>query len=63
MIKGISETIKNETKQQKGEFFSMLLSTLSATLLGNLMTGKGSIRADECTITAGEDTIRAGQDF
>ena len=41
----------------------MLLSTLSATLLGNLMTGKGSIRADECKITAGEDTIRAGQDF
>ena len=63
LIKGISETIKNETKKQKGEFFSMLLGTLGATLLGNLMIGKGTIRADECTITAGEETIRVSQDF
>ena len=63
LIKGISETIKNETKKQKGEFFSMLLGTLGATLLENLMIGKGKIRADECTITAGEETIRVSQDF
>ena len=63
LIKGISETIKNETKKQKKEFFSMLLGTLGATLLRNLMTGKGTIRADECTNTAGEDTIRVSQDF
>ena len=63
LIKGISETIKNETKKQKGEFFSMLLGTLGATFLGNLMIGKGTIRADKCTITADEERIRVSQDF
>ena len=56
LIKGISETIKNEGKEQKGGFFGRLLGTLSASLLGNLLTGKGIIRA-------GEGIIRAGQDF
>ena len=40
LIKGVSETIKNEAKQQKGGFLSMLLGTLGASLLGNLLTGK-----------------------
>ena len=44
LIKGASETIKNEAKEQKGQFLSMLLDTLGA-LLGNLLTGKGAIRA------------------
>ena len=56
LIKGISKTIKNEVKEQKEEFLSMLLGTLGASLLGNILTGKGKIRA-------GEGTIRAGQDF
>ena len=56
MIKGVSETTKTEAKEQKGGFLSMLLGTLGATLLGNLLTGKGTIRA-------GEGTIRTGQDF
>ena len=43
--KGITETIKNETKEQKGGFLSMLLGTLGASLLGNLLTGKGIVRA------------------
>ena len=43
--KGVTETIKNETKEQKGEFLSMLLGTLGASLLGNLLTGKGFVRA------------------
>ena len=55
LIKGISKTIKNEAKEQKGGFFSMLLCTLSAGLLANLLTGKGTIRAGECTVTAGQD--------
>ena len=41
LIKGVSKTIKNETQEQKGEFLSMLLGTLGATLLGYLLTGKG----------------------
>ena len=59
MIKGFSETIKNEVKGQV-VFLGMLLSTLGANLLGNMLAGKG---AGEGRITAGEGTTRAGQDF
>ena len=45
LLEGVSETIKNEAKEQKGGFFSMLLGTLGASLLGNMLTGKGVIRA------------------
>ena len=45
LLKGVTKTIKNETKEQKGGFLSMLLGTLGASLLGNLLTGKGIIRA------------------
>ena len=47
LIKSVSETIKNEAKEQKGRFFSMLLGTLGASLLGNLLTCKVKIRAGE----------------
>ena len=47
LIKSISKTIKNEAKEQKGGFLSMLLGTLGASLLVNLLTGKGTIRAGE----------------
>ena len=39
--------LKNEAKEQKGGFLGMLLGTLGASLLGNLLTGKGAISADE----------------
>ena len=42
-MKGVIKTIKNETKEQKGGFLSMLLGTLGASLLGNLLSGKGAI--------------------
>ena len=45
LLKGVTKTIKNEIKEQKGEFLSMLLGTLGASLLGNLLTGKGIVRA------------------
>ena len=41
LIKGVSKTITNESKDQKGEFISMFVGTLNANLLGNLWTGKG----------------------
>ena len=63
LIKRVSETIKNEATEQKNGFFSILLGTLDASLLGNLLTGKGTIRAGEGTLRAGEGTIRPGQDF
>ena len=45
LLKGVTKTIKNETKEQKGGFLSMLLGTLGASLLGNLLIGKGIVRA------------------
>ena len=46
ILKGVSETIQHEAKEQRGGFLSMLLGTLGASLLGNLLTGgKGVIRA------------------
>ena len=47
LLKGVTKTIKNETKEQTGGFLSMLLGTLGASLLGNLLTEKGTIRAGE----------------
>ena len=54
LIKGVSETITNEVKEQKGVFLGMILRNLSASLLGNILTGKGTIRAGEGTIRARE---------
>ena len=43
LLKGVTETVQNEIKEQKRGFLSMLLGTLCASLLGNLLTGKGAI--------------------
>ena len=43
--KWVTETVQNEVEEQKGEFLSMLLGTLGASLLGNLLTGWGVNRA------------------
>ena len=43
LSKGVSETIQNKAKEQKGGFLSMLLGTLGASLLGNILVGKGTI--------------------
>ena len=47
LLKGNTETVQNQVKEQKGGFLSMLLGTLGASLLGNLLTGKGIYRADK----------------
>ena len=52
LIKGFSETIKNEAKEQKGRFLSMLLGALGSGLLENLLT-----------VRSGEDAIRAGREL
>ena len=44
-LKGVTKTIKNETKEQNGGFLGMLLGTLGASLLGDISTGKGMLRA------------------
>ena len=53
LIKGVSETIKNEAKEQRG-FLGILLGTIDVSLLGNLLMGKGTIRAGKGTVKAGE---------
>ena len=59
LLKGVTKTIKNETKKQKGGFLSMLLGTLGASLLGNLLTGKGIVRAGSGN-KKGKGIVRAG---
>ena len=54
LLKGVTESIQNEVKDQKGEFLSMLLRTLGAKLLGNLLTGKGAFYAEKGTYRAGK---------
>ena len=55
LLKGVTKTIENETKEQGGGYLSMLLDTLGASLLGNLLTGgKGMMRAGEGIVRAGE---------
>ena len=54
LLKGVSKTIENELKEQRGGFLSMLLGTLGASLLGNLLTGKGIMRAADGIVRAGE---------
>ena len=62
MLKGVTETVQNEVKEQKRGFLSMLLGTLGASLLGNLLTGKGIYRAGKGKgiNRAGEGIVRAG---
>ena len=61
LLKGVTETVKNETKEQKGGFLSMLLGTLGASLLGNLLTGKDVVRAGYGN-NKGKKVVRAGYD-
>ena len=59
MLKGVNETIKNEAKEQKGGFLSMLLGRLGASLLGNMLAGKVLIKAGEGTIRVGYGSKRS----
>ena len=58
LLKGVTETVQNEVKEQKGGFLSMLLGTLGASLLGNLLTGRGVYRAGK---GKGKGVLRAGE--
>ena len=55
LIKSGSEATKNKAKRQRDEFLSMLLDTLGASLLGNLLAGKGVMTACKVTIRACQD--------
>ena len=58
-MKGVTKTIKNEAKEQKRGFLSVLLGTLGASLLGNLLAGKGIVRAGSGN-KKGKGIVRAG---
>ena len=62
LLNGVTETIQNEVKEQKGGFLSMLLCKIGASLLGNLLTGRGVNRAGKSKgiNRAGEGIVRAG---
>ena len=64
LLKGVSKAIKNETKEQKGGFLSMLLGTLGASLLGNLLTsGKGIMRAGDGIVHVGSGSRKKQPKF
>ena len=65
LLKGLSQTIKNEAKEQRGGFLRIFLGILGASLLRKLLTGKSAIRASDGAIATsrGQGTIRAGHDF
>ena len=64
LVKGITETVQNKVKKQKGGFLSALIGTLGASLLGNLLTGRGIYRAGtgkgKGVLRPGEGVLRAG---
>ena len=62
LLKAVTETVQNEAKEQKGGFLSMLLGTLGASLLGNLLIGQGVHRAGKVRgiNRAGEGVLIAG---
>ena len=55
LLKGVTETVQNEVKEQKRGFLGMLLGTLGASLSGNILSGRGINRAGE-----GRGIVRAG---
>ena len=58
LLNGVTETVQNEIKEQKGGFLSMLLGTSGASLSGNLLSGKRINKKDKNK--AGKGVIRAG---
>ena len=59
LLKGVSETIQNEVKEQRGGFLGMLLGTLFGDILSKGLSGKGVIRAGEGIIRAGYGSKRS----
>ena len=64
LLKGVTETVQNEVNEQKGGFLSMLLGTLGASFLGNVLAGNGINRAGkgQGINSSGEGVLRAGYD-
>ena len=61
LLKGVTESVQNEIKEQKDGFLSMILGTLGASLLGNILSGKGINKKGKEINRAGEGILRAGE--
>ena len=70
VVKSLEDSVQNEVNEQRGRFISMLLGTLAASLLGDLLSGKGAIATSQGQVVnkkgkgihrAGEGIIRAGE--
>ena len=57
LLKGVTEPVQNDVKEQRGGFLSMFLGTLGANLLGNILAGKGIHRAGEGIVRTGEGSM------
>ena len=62
LLKGVTKTIKNKTKEQKGGFLSTLLGTLGVSLLGNLLAGKRIVRTGSGK-KKGKGIVRTGSEY
>ena len=66
LLKGVTETVQNEVKEQKGGFLSMILGILGARLLGNAISGKGAIVTSQgrriYRAGKGKGIVRAGEE-
>ena len=60
LLKRVTDAVQNKVKEQKRGFFSMLLETFGATLLGNILSGRGINRKRRGINRAGEGIVRAG---
>ena len=61
LLKGVTESVQNDVKEQQGGFLSMLLGTLGTSLLGSLWTGKGVNKKGKGIQRAGEGIVRTGR--
>ena len=64
LLKGVTEAVQDEVKEQKGRFLSMLLGALGATFLRNSLTGRVAIAKSHGRgmnrVGEGDGIVRAG---
>ena len=61
LLKGVTESVQNEVKEQKTGFLSTLFATLGASILGSHLAGKGVNKKDKGIHRAGKGIVRAGE--
>ena len=54
-MKGVTKPVEQKTKKQREISFGILLGTLDASLFGNIMTGKGIVKAGIVCVSYGSE--------